>query len=242
MTNKVNMTMTNSWHKLWEEKTLADDKPDLATLISMVGWKTKDGDLSEAEWLEFVGFVAKKLDITGDDAIFEIGCGPGGFLLPFCDKGHAITGLDYSESLIDICRQVMPSGNFHYGEANLLPFPDQSFDIIFSNSVCHYFPDHNYSERVLSEISRCLKPGGRGAILDANDASKRHAFLEHRYERFGGKAEYEEQNQGLPQLFYDKDWFVNTGAKYGLIGYTEDQTIEWYRNTPFRFNYFFSRQ
>lgn len=236
------MTMTNNWQELWKNKKLSAEKPDLATLISMVGWKTQDGDLSEQQWIEFVEFVAAKLGIGDDDKIFEIGCGPGGFLLPFYQKGYAITGLDYSESLIDICRQIMPNGDFRHGEANQLPFPDQTFDVIFSNSVCHYFPDHDYAKHVLSEISRCLKPGGRGAILDANDASKQDAFILHRYERFGGKTEYDKQNQGLPQLFYAKDWFIHTGAQYGLMGYTEDQMIEWYRNTPYRFNYFFTKQ
>ncbi len=236
------MTMTNNWHELWKNKKLSTEKPNLATLISMVGWKTQDGDLSEQQWLEFVDFVADKLSIANNDKIFEIGCGPGGFLLPFYQKNHAITGLDYSESLIDICRRIMPKGDFHHGEANQLPFPDQSFDVIFSNSVCHYFPDHDYAKQVLSEISRCLKPGGRGAILDANDAGKKDAFIQHRYDRFGGKAEHDKQNQGLPQLFYAKDWFIDIGAQHGLIGYTEDQSIDWYRNTPFRFNYFFTKQ
>jgi SAM-dependent methyltransferase len=236
------MTMTNKWQELWENKKLSTEKPDLATLISMVGWKTLDGDLSEEQWLEFVEFVAEKLAISKTDRIFEIGCGPGGFLLPFYQKGNAITGLDYSESLIDICRQIMPNGDFHYGEANHLPYPDQSFDVIFSNSVCHYFPDHEYTKQVLGEISRCMKPGGRGAILDANDASKQDAFMQHRHDRFGGKEEYDRQNQSLPQLFYEKDWFINTGAQYDLIGYTEDQAIAWYRNTPYRFNYFFIKQ
>lgn len=234
--------MNNNWEELWNNKRLDTESPDLGTLIAMVGWKSSDGDLSEQQFLKFVSFVAGKLNISAGDRILEIGCGPGGFLLPFYQNGYAVTGLDYSESLIQICRKVMPNGQFHRGEANHLPFPDQPFDVILSNSVCHYFPDHTYMEQVLSETSRCLASGGRGAVLDANDAAKEEAFMQHRYERFGGKEEYDRQNQGLGQLFYRKEWLMSAGARHGLTGYIEDQVIERYHNTPYRFNYFFAKQ
>jgi SAM-dependent methyltransferase len=233
--------MGNAWQALWQNKTLDGEPPTLATLIAMVGWKTEEGDLPEATWREFVAGVCRQLHIAPGDAVLEVGCGPGGMLLPLYEQGCRVAGIDYSESLIAICRQVMPEGVFHAGEAKRLPFADGAFDAIFSNSVCHYFPDHAYTEAVLAEIARCLAPGGRGAILDANDAARREAFMEQRYARFGGKEAYERQNGELPQLFYARDWFVATGARYGLAGRTEDQHIPGYRNSRYRFNYFFSK-
>lgn len=234
--------MGNRWQNLWQEKCLNGEVPTLTKLIGMVGWKTDEGDLPIEEWLKFVERTSDKLKIEPGDAILEVGCGPGGFLLPFYQENYRVFGIDYSESLIEICKQVMPNGVFHTCEANQLPFEDAQFDVILSNSVCHYFPDHGYAEAVLGEMSRCLARGGRGAILDANDASKETAFMVHRHERFGGKESYDKLNSELPQLFYDKAWFIATGLKYGLTGYTEDQDIDWYRNSPYRFNYFFEKK
>lgn len=234
--------MGNRWQNLWQEKGLDGEVPTLTKLIGMVGWKTDEGDLPVEEWLNFVDRTCDKLKINPGDAILEVGCGPGGFLLPFYQNDYRVSGIDYSASLIEICKQVMPNGVFHTTQANRLPFADAQFDVVLSNSVCHYFPDHDYAEAVLKEISRCLAQGGRGAILDANDAAKEAAFMAHRYERFGGKESYEKLNSELPQLFYDKEWFIETGLKYGLAGYTEDQNIDWYRNSQYRFNYFFEKK
>jgi len=233
--------MANEWQKLWQDKNLQGDKPTLGKLIAMVGWKTDSGDLPEETWLEFVDFIVEKLDIKPGQSIMEVGCGPGGFLLPFYEKDYPVSGLDYSESLIEICQQVMPKGDFKAGEAKALPFEKEQFDVVTCNSVCHYFLNYDYAEKVLAEIARVLKPGGRGTILDANDLAKQDAFMQHRYERFGGKEEYDKQNSELPQMFYAKQWFLDTGKKYGLSGYVEDQNIEWYRNSEFRFNYFFTK-
>lgn len=234
--------MANKWQELWQNKKLDNETPTLAKLIAMVGWKTDKGDLSPEAWLDFIAGFSGKLAIEPGDAILEVGCGPGGLLLPFYQRGHPVSGIDYSESLVEICREVMPDGEFHAAQASQLPFADGRFDIILSNSVCHYFPDHAYAEAVLKEMARCLAPSGRGAILDANDAAKQDAFMEHRYARYGGKEEYEKQNSELPQLFYTKEWFVATGEKYGLSGYTEDQNIADYYNSKFRFNYFFAKR
>lgn len=233
--------MANQWQNLWQNKNLQGDKPTLGKLIAMVGWKTDDGDLPEAAWLEFIDGIVKKLPINPGDQILEVGCGPGGFLLPFYENGYSVSGLDYSESLIDICNQVMPNGDFHAGEAKALPFQDSQFDVLTCNSVCHYFLNYDYAEQVLAEMARVLKIGGVGTILDANDLTKQDAFMQHRYERFGGKEEYDKQNSELPQMFYAKEWFIETGKKYGLDGYVEDQNIEWYRNSQYRFNYFFKK-
>jgi ubiquinone/menaquinone biosynthesis C-methylase UbiE len=233
--------MSNKWHALWQDKRVDDDVPDLGTLIAMVGWKADDGDLSTDVWLAFVDGLCRRLAIDPGTRVLEVGCGPGGLLLPLYRRGVPVWGIDYSESLIEICRRVMPAGHFHTGEANRMPYADAQFEVIVSNSVCHYFPDHAYAERVLAEMARCLAPGGRGAILDANDQAMQAEFMAHRYARFGGREEYERQNSDLPQLFYARDWMLETGRKYGLEGVTEDQHIPGYRNSRYRFNYFFTR-
>lgn len=234
--------MSNRWQSLWRKNTIQADQATLGELIAMVGWKGEDGnDLPEAHWIDFVKFVIGTLNIRPNSRVLEVGCGPGGMLLPIQELGFRVSGVDYSESLIDICRQVMPSGNFHACEAVSLPYTDNYFDALICNSVVHYFPDLEYAERVIAEMARVLKPGASGAVLDINDLSKKEAFMQHRHDRFGGKEAHDRENEGLSQLFYSKQWVVEVGEKYGLAGTIADQCITWYRNSEFRFNYFFSK-
>jgi len=233
--------MENKWQELWKNKQLENETPSLEELIAMVGWYSNEGGLPKENWLEFIDSVVKKLSIEQSDKLLEVGCGSGGYLLPFYEKDFDVSGIDYSGSLIEICKKVMPNGKFEECEAKNLSFESDNFDVITSNSVFHYFQDHDYTKEVIKEMARCLKVGGRGAILDLNDLSKEDAFMQHRYERFGGKEEYEKQNKELPQLFYDKQWILDVGEEFGLEGYVEDQNISWYRNSIYRFNYFFKK-
>jgi len=234
--------MSNQWQTLWENKSLEGERATLGKLIAMVGWKDENGDdLPVASWIEFVDFIGKKLEVTGRSSILEVGCGPGGMLMPYYEAGHKVSGIDYSQSMIAICKQVMPDGDFYTGEANTLPYGGEKFDALISNSVFHYFPNLEYAEQVIKEMARVLKPGALGTVLDANDLGKKEAFMQHRYARFGGREEHDRQNKGLSQMFYDKHWFLEVGEKYGLAGSIEDQCITWYRNSQYRFNYFFKK-
>jgi len=230
--------MGNNWHQLWRNKQLDGNNATLSNLIEMVGWKSQSGGLSVEDWLDFIAFITNKINLQPGTEVLEVGCGPGGFLYPLYEQNYSVSGVDYSEILIDICRSIMPDATFAVDEANALPFDDEQFDAIISNSVFHYFEDHDYTEKVVSEVARCLKKGGHGAIIDLNDAEKQDDFMQQRY---GNKEEYIRKNSNLPQLFYEKGWLVETGRKYGLSGYVEDQKINNYQNSAYRFNYFFEK-
>ena len=232
--------MSNNWRQVWNHKCL-DEDPSLSTLLEMVGWKSETGALPVEIWLDFVALVTKKVRLRPGENVLEVGCGPGGFLLPIYQQGYAVSGIDYSENLLVICHEVMPNGVFVVAEAKSIPFEDHAFDIITSTSVFNYFDDHDYAESVVREISRCLRKGGRGAILDLNDNAKRDEFMGQRYARFGGREDYEHQYRNLSQLFFDRQWIIDLGQEYGLSGYDEEQRIDGYRNNAFRFNYFFEK-
>jgi ubiquinone/menaquinone biosynthesis C-methylase UbiE len=59
----------------------------------------------------------------------------------------------------------MGVGNVEFveGEAESLPFPDGSFDVVISNGVIDLVPD---KDAVFTEIARVLTPGGRVQIAD----------------------------------------------------------------------------
>lgn len=96
--------------------------------------------------------------------ILDIGCGTcvlESWLLP---GEHRIVGLDLSEPMLRIARekQVTNLDSLLLGDGEHIPCSDSSFDAVFSCYVVKYCR----VEKLIGEIHRVLKPGGRLAMYD----------------------------------------------------------------------------
>ncbi len=100
------------------------------------------------------------------DEVLEIGFGTGKFFPKLFDRanGLKVSGIDYSEAMVETAmrqnQDTINSGNLDIkvGNSNDLPYPDHSFDKIFTSMVI-YFWDRPKSH--LKEIRRVLKPKGK---------------------------------------------------------------------------------
>ncbi len=93
--------------------------------------------------------------------ILEIGCGVGLDLVHFAREGALVTGVDLSDTAIDLAKKNF---QFHHLEADLdvmngekLSFPDHSFDVVYAHGVLQYTAD---AQAMVREAYRVLKPGG----------------------------------------------------------------------------------
>jgi arsenite methyltransferase len=80
----------------------------------------------------------------------------------------SVVGIDMTPEMLAKARGAAaelgaPNVEFIEGEAEHLPFPDASFDVVISNGVIDLVPD---KDAVFSEIHRVLVPGGRIQIAD----------------------------------------------------------------------------
>jgi arsenite methyltransferase len=83
------------------------------------------------------------------------------------EEGH-VNGIDMTAAMLTKARAAadeMGAGNVEFveGEAEQLPFPDESFDVVISNGVIDLIPD---KDAVFGELYRVLVPGGRMQIAD----------------------------------------------------------------------------
>ncbi len=101
------------------------------------------------------------LSVDGFHRVLDDGCGSGRYTLALKDLGCAhVTGVDISENSIAFATGMNPFGSdvaFRQASVLELPFPDKSFDLVFSNGVLHHTRD---TRKGLDEIYRVLKTGG----------------------------------------------------------------------------------
>jgi len=105
------------------------------------------------------------------ERVLDLGCGAGTDTLVAAQmvgpKGRVV-GIDMTPEMLAKARvsaSAMGLDNVELveGEAESLPFPDGSFDVVISNGVIDLIPD---KDAVFAEIHRVLAPGGRIQVAD----------------------------------------------------------------------------
>jgi ubiquinone/menaquinone biosynthesis C-methylase UbiE len=113
--------------------------------------------------------VATQADVDGKQ-VLEVSCGHGGgaSYLVRTLRPSSYTGLDFNADGIAFCRRRhnLPALDFVHGDAESLPFADQSFDAVINVEASHAYPR---LPRFLAEVVRVLRPGGHFLYADFRD-------------------------------------------------------------------------
>jgi ubiquinone/menaquinone biosynthesis C-methylase UbiE len=107
----------------------------------------------------------RRLGIGPGTRILDVACGTGGWLRLCNENGAVVSGVDLSDTAIDLCRSVMPQGSFHAQPAESLPFATGEFDIVSCLGSLEHFI---HPEQSLKEMARVAKPGATIVILVPN--------------------------------------------------------------------------
>ncbi len=97
------------------------------------------------------------------DRVLDACCGTGDLALASARIGGQVTGLDFSEPMLERARRKAPSLEWIRGDLLSLPFEDGTFD---TSTVGFGIRNVEDVERALRELRRVLKPGGRLGILE----------------------------------------------------------------------------
>jgi ubiquinone/menaquinone biosynthesis C-methylase UbiE len=117
--------------------------------------------------------------IQSGEKVLDVGCGTGTLAIKVARRvGRAgrVEGIDPGTSQIARARSKVARRNlpieFQIGVIEQLPFPDQTFDVVFSTLMMHHLPAV-VKRQGLAEIARVLKPGGRLVIADFTHKKER---------------------------------------------------------------------
>lgn len=104
----------------------------------------------------------ERVNIPPGTRLLDVACGAGQLTLPAARKGIQVTGLDLAANLVQQARAKAAAEGLKVqvdeGDAEDLPYPDASFDVVMSLIGAMFAPR---AELVASEMIRVCKPGGR---------------------------------------------------------------------------------
>lgn len=105
-------------------------------------------------------------DRLRDQDVLEIGVGGGSHAALLSRHAKSFTGIDLTDYAVENTSERLKcfglAGNVLQMDAEQMSFADSSFDFVWSWGVIHHSSD---TRRVLSEIARVLRPGGRAVTM-----------------------------------------------------------------------------
>jgi len=121
--------------------------------------------------------------------VLEIGIGMGADHLEWAKANpHSLTGVDLTERAVAFTSERLAHYGFHSdlraADAEQLPFPSNSFDIVYSYGVLHHSPD---TAAAIRDVHRVLRPGGSARVMIYHYSSIVGYMLWVRYGLLAGK-------------------------------------------------------
>ncbi len=144
--------------------TITPSTADLSAIKArqQVAWSTGDYSVVGA----LIPLVAEQLcesvDLRAGERVLDVATGHGNAALAAARRYGLTTGVDYVPALLERARERAAAERLPVewlpGDAEELPFPDASFDVVLSTFGAMFAPDQ---QRTARELARVCKPGGR---------------------------------------------------------------------------------
>jgi SAM-dependent methyltransferase len=158
----VSDAVSNSTERDWEEQAR-----------DWVAWARRpDHDSYWRYRNDFFDFVPEP-----GKATLDLGCGEGRVSRDLAERGHNVTGLDVSPTLIAAAGEADPESRYLVADASSLPFGDGDFDLIVAYNMLMDATDLTGAVR---EAARVLAPGGRMVIAITHPVTNTGRFLDDR--------------------------------------------------------------
>jgi SAM-dependent methyltransferase len=141
---------------------------DLAELKQRQKAMWSAGDFSKvATTATIVGeLLCESVDVHPGERVLDVACGNGNTALAAARRFARVTGIDYVPALLEHARKRFEveglEGTFIDGDAEQLPVPNTSFDVVLSTFGCMFAPNQ---EQAAAELLRVCRPGGRIGLV-----------------------------------------------------------------------------
>ena len=128
-------------------------------------WGARAADwalIQEAQCASGYHAVFDKAPVGSKTRLLDAGCGAGMAMQFAAELGAEVTGIDASAALLEVARDRLPGARLEQGDLEVLPFADDSFDVVTGFNSFQYAAD---PVSALQEARRVATPGGKVFIM-----------------------------------------------------------------------------
>jgi 2-polyprenyl-3-methyl-5-hydroxy-6-metoxy-1,4-benzoquinol methylase len=147
----------NYWeeHPLFSYELARPGSKDYFARLDQI--KKEDVEAFSQRYWEFDKYRGKK--------VLDVGCGPGWLTVQYAQAGAQVTAVDLTPRAVELTKKFLEcralTATVQEGNAEQLPFPDNTFELVVSSGVLHHTPD---TSRAIGECWRVLHPNGTAKL------------------------------------------------------------------------------
>lgn len=120
----------------------------------------------------FAGFAAQLVEVVDPPVgsrLLDIGTGRGAIAAAAVARGCVVTAVDAAPRMVSLVSAAYPAVDARVMDVQRLEFPDDSYDLATGGFVIHLIAE---PVRVLAELRRVVRPGGRVALTTPGSSSR----------------------------------------------------------------------
>ena len=126
------------------------------------GRAAQDYELGRPGWpAELLDEIAAELGLSADSVVLDLAAGTGKLTRLLVQRFRRVVAVEPDDAMRAVLEQVVPGAEALAGSAEAIPLPDDAVDCVFVAEAFHWFA----SDRVVSEITRVLRPRGGLVVM-----------------------------------------------------------------------------
>ena len=165
------MEKSNYWANFWQTNSIINK----VTAHEKVGRTINGVPIEDERWQRVLDDLGKRLSLSPDDELLDIGAGSGVISIPFSKKTKKVTAVDVSETLLSEMHDIANITTI-YADAREIEFHSGSFD-----KIIIYFAIQHFTEEetilLMKKVFNWLKPNGILYIGDIPDSERKFVFF-----------------------------------------------------------------
>lgn len=150
---------------------------DARIVAQFTRWAKPFGDLPLHSQADAMARLRAAAAVTATSKVLDVACGPGIVACTLAAEAGHVTGIDLTPAMLEQAKARQSQaglGNLDWrlGDAANLPFADESFDVVVTRYSFHHIRE---PARVLAEMRRVCRKGGRILVVDATPSPETQA-------------------------------------------------------------------